>query len=115
MEENMVYCHLNEWWWGKSIEIVRKDGLATITVNLDEKSFPNVAYLQGLTVLKTERKQGLGNYMLDNAIAIARKYGKGFVRLYCDKNNTWLKEWYERRGFKIFSQDEHEYEMIKEL
>lgn len=115
MKENMVYYHHNTWHWGESIDIVRKDGLAKICVEFDTNSLPNVAHFCDFSVLESERRQGIGNNMLDHAFGVARKYGKAFARLYCDKTKIWLKEWYEKRGFKIFSQNEHEYEMIMEL
>ena len=38
-----------------------------------------------------------------------------FARLHGDAKNIWLKEWYERLGFKELSRDENEIEMVKEL
>jgi ribosomal protein S18 acetylase RimI-like enzyme len=38
-----------------------------------------------------------------------------FASLRVDKNNIWLKGWYERLGFKEISRDENEIELIKEL
>lgn len=115
LKDKDVLFHINKWWWGESIEIVRKDGLAMISVELDEKNSPNVAHFCDFSVFETERRHGLGDNMLDHAFSVAKKYGKTFARLYCDKSRSWLKEWYERRGFKIYAQNEHEYEMIKEL
>lgn len=36
-----------------------------------------------------------------------------YARLHVDAKNIWLKEWYERLGFKELSRDENEIELIK--
>ena len=38
-----------------------------------------------------------------------------YARLHVDAKNIWLKEWYERLGFKELSRDENEIEMVREL
>ena len=110
-----MYWHTNYWWWGKSVDIVRKDGTAIVCVKLDEKSFPKTGYICDLSVLESERKQGLGLIMMQYAINICRDYKMTFARLHVDAKNIWLREWYERLGFKELSRDENEIEMIKEL
>ena len=49
------------------------------------------------------------------AIAECRTQNMNFARLHVDAKNIWLKEWYERLGFKELSRDENEVEMIMEL
>lgn len=110
-----VYCHTSFWWWGKSVDIVRKDGLAIVCVKFDEKSFPMAGYICNLSVLEIERKQGIGKEMMQYALGVCRKYNMAFARLHVDAKNIWLREWYERLGFKELSRDENELEMVKEL
>lgn len=112
---NDVWCHTNSWWWGKSVDIVKKDGTAIVCVKFDEKSFPKTGYICDLSVLETERHCGLGKEMLESALGVCRKYNMTFARLHVDIKNIWNKEWYERLGFMELSRDEHELEMIKKL
>lgn len=110
-----VYLHTNYWFWGKSVDIVRKDGTAIVCVKFDEKSFPKAGYICDLSVLETERKKGIGWVMMQYAINACRNHYMNFARLHVDAKNIWLQEWYERLGFKELSRDENEIELIKEL
>jgi len=115
LKYNDVFFHINQWWWGRSIDIVKDDGTAIVCVKFDEKTFPKTGSIYGLSVLSTERRKGLGTKMIKYALMSCNDNGKTFARLYVDAKNTWLKEWYERLGFKELSRDENEIEMIKEL
>lgn len=115
MEQNEVVYHVCQWYWGRSVDIVKCNGTAIICVKFDEKTFPKAGYICDLSVLSTERKKGLGSEMMLHALAICRKYNMTFARLHVDAKNIWLREWYERLGFKELSRDENEIELIKEL
>ena len=115
LKYNDVFFHTNQWWWGRSIDIVKDDGTAIVCVKFDEKTFPKAGYICDLSVLETERKKGIGLVMMQHAIAECRKNNMTFARLHVDAKNIWLREWYERLGFKELSRDENEIEMIKEL
>lgn len=113
--KNKIILHRNNWYWGSSTDIVRGDGKAFVCVKFDKDSFPKTGYICDLSVFVTERNKGYGKEMMSYAIGECKKSGMLFARLHVDKNNVWLREWYERLGFKILSQDEREYEMIKAL
>ena len=115
LKYNDVFFHTNQWWWGRSIDIVKDDGTAIVCVKFDEKTFPKAGYICDLSVLETERKKGIGLVMMQHAIAECRKNNMTFARLHVDAKNIWLREWYERLGFKELSRDENEIELIKEL
>lgn len=115
MEQNEVVYHVCQWYWGRSVDIVKCNGTAIICVKFDEKTFPKAGYICDLSVLSTERKKGLGSEMMLHALAICRKYNMTFARLHVDAKNIWLREWYERLGFKELSRDENEVEMVMEL
>lgn len=110
-----VIKHICHWWWGCSVDIVKVDGTAMVCVKFDEKSFSKAGYICDLSVLETERKKGIGWVMMQYAINTCRDYGMTFARLHVDAKNIWLKEWYERLGFKELSRDENELEMVMEL
>ena len=113
--ETKVIVHSNSWYWGTSVDIVKYDGTAMVGVKFDEKSFPKAGYICDLSVFESSRKKGVGNDMMQLAIAECRTQNMTFARLHVDAKNIWLKEWYERLGFKELSRDENEIEMIKEL
>ena len=110
-----VFYHKNSWWWGRSVDIVKDDGTAIVCVKFDEKSFPKAGYICDLSVLESERKKGLGWVMMQYAINSCRDHNMTFARLHVDAKNIWLRERYERLGFKELSRDENEIEMVREL
>lgn len=111
----LKYLHTNQWYWGESVDIVSADGAAMVCVKFDKKTFPKTGYICDLSVIPTQRKQGLGGKMMQNALDVCREHKMTFARLHVDIKNIWLREWYERLGFKELSRDENELEMIKEL
>ena len=113
--ETKVIVHTNSWWWGSSVDIVKDDGTAIICVKFDEKYFPKTGSIYDLSVVENSRKKGIGHDMMQFAIAECKTQNMNFARLYVDAKNIWLKEWYERLGFKELSRDENEIEMVKEL
>ena len=110
-----VFFHINQWHWGHSIDIVKNDGSAIVCVKFDKISFPKTGYICDLSVLEPKRKKGLGARMMKYALAFCTDAGMTFARLHVDSKNIWLREWYERLGFKELSRDENEIELIKAL
>lgn len=113
--ETKVITHTNSWWWGTSVNMVSCDSTAMICVKYDKKSFPYTGYICDLSVLEFKRKKGLGRQMMQFALCDCRAKNMIYARLHVDAKNSWLKEWYERLGFKELSRDENEIEMVKEL
>ena len=113
--ETKVIVHSNSWYWGTSVDIVKDDGTAIVCVKFDEKSLPTQGYICDLSVLETERRKGVGGEMIKYALMCCQDNNMTFASLRVDKKNIWLKEWYERLGFKELSRDENEIELIKEL
>lgn len=83
--------------------------------SLTKKNPPQTAYICDLSVFESSRNQGNGEILMQLALATAHDYKMTFARLYVNKEQIWLKEWYERLGFKELSRDENEIELIKEL
>lgn len=115
MKEIIVIKHYCSWWWGKSVDLVKDDGTAIVCVKFDEKTFPKSGYICDLSIIESERKKGLGFVMMQFALNECRYHNMTFARLHVDAKNIWLREWYERLGFKELSRDENEIELIKEL
>ena len=114
-KNNEFFCHTNQWWWGLSVDIIKTNGTAMVCVKFDEKSFPKAGYICDLSVVESSRKKGVGNDMMQLAIAECRTQNMNFARLHVDAKNVWLREWYERLGFKELSRDENEIEMVMGL
>lgn len=57
------FFHINQWYWGHSIDIVKNDGSAIVCVKFDKSSFPKTGYICDLSVLEPKRKKGLGDKM----------------------------------------------------
>lgn len=110
-----VFFHINHWYWGRSIDIVKDDGTAMVCVKYDEKTFPKTGYICDLSVIDHKRGKGVGKKMMMYALMSCKDNNKTFARLHVDAKNVWLREWYERLGFKELSRDNNEIEMIKEL
>lgn len=114
-ENNEFIYHTNHWFWGTSVDIISNDGKGMVCVKFDKKTSPKTAYICDLSVFESSRNQGNGEILMQLALATAHEYKMTFARLYVNKEQIWLKEWYERLGFKELSRDENELEMIKEL
>ena len=115
MEQNKFVYHVCQWYWGRSIDIIKTNGTAIVCVKFDKKSFPRTGYICDLSVVESSRKKSVGNDMMQLALAECRAQNMTFARLHVDTKNTWLREWYERLGFKELSRDENEIEMVMGL
>ena len=111
---SMYYCHVNSWWWGKSVDIVRKDGICVICVKYDDK-YPSTAFICDLSVLELYRHNGIGGELMKKALEVAKDNCKSFAELQVDKAKNELVAWYTDLGFDITYIDEHEYTMMKVL
>lgn len=115
VEEIKTVRHINSWYWGESVDIVKDDGTAIVCVKFDNKTFPKVGYICDLSVVESERRNGIGWLMMKFALCECIARGMTYARLHVDINKIWLREWYESLGFKELSRDENEFEMIKVL
>ena len=84
--------------WGWEIYIMEKKGRAFGRVYgyRDDKS---TAYLAGLSVRESARRQGIGTDLQVLREAIAIGCGAKTSCLWVEKG-TWMHEWYKRRGYK---------------
>ena len=106
--------HVNTWWWGKTITLVSKDGYSTVELQFDD-NYPSIAFIKGLSVFSTHRKEGYGTEIMGCCEAVAKKEGYTFLQLSVNKEQDWLVEWYKHLGFVIIMKDEHEFTMLKTL
>ena len=106
--------HDNAWWWGKSYNIIRKDGAGMVEVQFDGE-MPETVYLKGLSVLRDKRRQGIAKELISLCESIGRQSDMAFLRLSVEKSNEWLFEWYKRLGFHILFVEDSVCEMVKSL
>lgn len=67
---------------------------------------PTTAYVGDLYVDESIRKQGRAKNLLRYVENFVEKRGCDKLMLRVKINTPWLREWYEREGFEIYSGDE---------
>jgi len=86
--------------WGESILIMEKEGKAFGRIywyNDDDTT----VYLDWLSVDKDARKGGLGTILQKIREDIGKELGAKFACLWV-KKDSWMHDWYERRGYKDY-------------
>ena len=93
---NKVF-HRNKTPYGKTTAILIGDASAYVMVT---RFYTNsqVAVIHDLVVLRERRGEGLGNELLEEAVAEAGRMGADAVRLSVEPG-TWVEDWYKRHGF----------------
>ena len=114
MSEHKFLFHENEWFWGRTTTIISRDGVATVELQYDDK-YPSTAFVKGLIVLKTFRRQGYASDLMRLCDEAARNEGRRFLQLNANKEQRWLVQWYESLGYTIIYTDENEHTMLKVL
>lgn len=110
---NLVFKqHINNWWWGKSFDIIVDNGIGIVSIKLDNE-YPDTAYIEGLSVLEQHKHKGYGHNILKQCEVIAENNNKRFIKLDVEKQNSELINWYTRHGYSICYIGEHVYTMIK--
>ena len=72
---------------------------------------PDAYFLKSLYVHEGCRGQGHGNELLAEAELIAERDNKiMFIKV---KQQTFLEEWYKRKGYQLYCDDEDEYIWLK--
>lgn len=106
--------HDNYWYWGRSITLIINDcsGIVTISFDNDNK---NVCHIHGLSVLPGRRNKGIGNYLLNVAEQFAIYNNCNEILIDADKRDKWIKDWYKRRGYKVYRYGRHLYNMKKTI
>lgn len=94
---NRFITHFSENGWGSSIFLIEKTGAAFARMYWynDECT---IFYLDWLNVDENRRQQGLGTSLQEVREELAKKLGGKTTFLWVHKN-TWMHEWYKRRGY----------------
>lgn len=85
----------------KEIFITLEVGLCRLSIY---NQTPNVAFLSTLIVDENNRNKGIGDQLLFLAEQMSKNNNCNTITLYVEPD-SWLKEWYERKGFSIVGYD----------
>ena len=109
-----IIRHENNWYWGRSITLITNDCKGLVTVSMYDDA-EDICYIHGLSVLPGKRNKGFGNYLLDTAEQFAVDNKCKEIMIDADKRDKWIKDWYRRRGYKVYRYGKHLYHMRKFL
>lgn len=111
----MSYIRFEEEWpWGKTITFTEKDGLGAIDVSVTNGN--GYAYISDLKVHPICRKQKRGTLLLKQAEHEIVNYLGLHYALLRVVPDSWVREWYERNGYTLFTHEEEGFvELIKYL
>ena len=84
--------------FGRNIYISRAGGYALVTVSVFEDEDDKRAFIHDLIVHESIRGFGFGDKLLNDACHEAKKAGAEVAEIGVQPQ-SWMEEWYERRGF----------------
>lgn len=90
-----------------------EDGGSFATMYL-YKDDPDSMFLAALSVSEQHRKQGRGSELLDQMESFGRDLGCLYSYLWA-KKDSWMLDWYQRRGYKIYSEKDSEYIWLRKV
>jgi ribosomal protein S18 acetylase RimI-like enzyme len=86
---NNYLCHTNEWYWGKTVDIIHKQGIGIICVKLED-DYPVTAYICDLSVFVLNRRKGIGTELMLKMLAKLEAFGYARTSLSVQKENPAL-------------------------
>jgi len=98
-------CHISDSDWGGSVLIMEKSGKAfarTYWFNDDTTTI----YFDWLSVDESERGNGIATQLLNAHIEVAKKFE--LKTTLWVKKDTWVHEWYIRKGYKDYKDCEND-------
>ena len=102
--------HIKSEYWGQSIFLMEKEGKAFARIyryNDDTSAI----YLENLSVDEDCRRQGIGRELCNIHERIAKEYCAKTLCLSVVKD-SWMHEWYIRRGYEDFETNENENKQV---
>ena len=112
IEVNVIECN---YWWGKSYQIITKDGKAVVDLQFNNEY--DDGFISCLTVSEDIRRKGVGTELVKFVEQLTKDKGRDYAGLYVDKDRPEMLDWYVRMGYKVQEDydDEHYYYMRKKL
>ena len=106
--------HHNYWYWGESYVIIIANGCGTVTMQIDNDN-TEAGHINCLSVVNDVRHKGLGNILLAECEALAKKLGLKEVYLSAEKD-SFVFDWYKRHGYiKDKYRNKYLYRLTKQL
>lgn len=91
----------NIWPWGIDVVHIANDGLATVGVSKQDGY--DFGFIHDLVVHESVRKQGRGQYLLDEAEwEIIHTFKRPYAVLRVVPR-TWMEQWYRNNGYRDFA------------
>ena len=79
-------------------ESMEEDGISFCMLSFYEKE-KHIMYLSNLNIAENFREEGRGNDILKFAIDRAKSYGCEYLYLFTVDKDSWITEWYKRKGY----------------
>lgn len=93
-----IISHEASYDWGNDYSFIEIHGYAVGRVYTIKEEEDN-AYIEGLHVSESQRRNGIGSDMMKKLIDKCNEIGVNKITLWCEKNK-WMHLWYKRMGFK---------------
>lgn len=102
----------NKWNWGYTINLIA-NGCGILEVQFQDGY--EWGWICGLGVHPSRQKQGIATALMKRAEEVVKEEGFNEIQLSVEKERTWVKEWYERLGYKVIITGDTLYTMRKML
>lgn len=96
------------------VYIMEEHGISFCMLSFYEKE-KHIMYLSNLNVAENYREEGHGNDILKFAIDRAKSYGCEYLYLFTVDKDSWITEWYKRKGFIEYKVENGECNMYLKL
>lgn len=104
--------HKNKISWGTVWHIITNDGMCHVEAQIDNDN-PNTLFVSGLSVYEAARRRGLATTMLHEIETLAINNDIKRIRLNVNKPKNWVYDFYIRRGYELWDEDEDDYYLVK--
>ena len=104
--------HKNKVFWGTVWHIITDDGMGCVQAQIDNDN-PNTLFVSGLSVYEAARRRGLATTMLHEIETLAIDNDIERIRLNVNKPKSWVYDFYIRRGYELWDEDEDDYYLVK--
>ena len=89
-------CHTTDEDWGSSVLFMKRDGKAFARTYWFHNQNDTI-FLDQLSVSEDSRIKGYGNLILNIHIVVSERFK--LKSLLFVKKNSWMRKWYERKGY----------------
>lgn len=102
MNKTGYITHLSVSEWGETLHIMDVNGFAFCSISRYNES-PDIFIIHGLHVVEQQRQKGYATRLIEYCENYAKNHGAITIRLKVLKD-SWMRNWYKRKGYKRTSQ-----------